>query len=431
MKTLRLPTLLLLGAAGLPRANAQVPPEAADDEPAGYTPATSSPGLTFGGYLDVGFADAQGNGTSFHPADTRLPADYGVDTFATAINSRGEVASTDAGGRFTNGFVPRSAGIGGRPTALINTVSFDVKYEAPSTPVMVFSRVQLMPRFGDRGSESRVLLEQAFGRLIPFDTQELALSVGKIDSVFGVEYLENQANLRTGITPSLLARYTTGTPVGAKLFYRLQIAPLWSALSLNAAATNAPPFVDSLQAPEVSLTGRPVASGRLGYELNLPGIQLKLGGSAMAGPRNDQGDPDAAQRALGADARASLLGLSLTGEWVKVDQDAGTGADKQTGLGLQTLASAFHARGFYVVAAWEVPWALDALRKATIYGRFEQRRAWFEGFTALTVRRITAGLRLDLWELLALKGEYLLNQEVDGAPNVDNDVVVASAVLSF
>ena len=70
---------------------------------------------------------------------------------------------------------------------------------------------------------------------MPFDSQELALSVGKFDSVFGIEYLDNQANIRTGITPSLIARYTTGQSIGAKLFYRLQIAPLWSALSLNVA----------------------------------------------------------------------------------------------------------------------------------------------------------------------------------------------------
>ena len=51
---------------------------------------------------------------------------------------------------------------------------------------------------------------------MPFDAPELALTVGKFDSVFGIEYLENQANIRTGITPSLIARYTTGQSLGAK-----------------------------------------------------------------------------------------------------------------------------------------------------------------------------------------------------------------------
>ena len=58
-----------------------------------------------------------------------MPADYGVDTFAPAVNSRGDVASTDSGpGAFVNGFLPRSAGIGGRPSFLLNTLNVDLKY---------------------------------------------------------------------------------------------------------------------------------------------------------------------------------------------------------------------------------------------------------------------------------------------------------------
>src|SRR5262245_64389040 len=77
---------------------------AAAQEIEGYSPADSAPALSWGGYFDVGFADAAGDGTSFHPLDARLPADYGVDPFATAVNTRGDVAATNAGDRFTNGF---------------------------------------------------------------------------------------------------------------------------------------------------------------------------------------------------------------------------------------------------------------------------------------------------------------------------------------
>jgi len=417
--------LLLLGSAA---ARAQ------DGEPEsdGYTPGEAAPAWAWSGYVDVGFANAEGNGTSFSPDDTRLPADYGVDPFATAVNSRGDVASTDAGGRFTNGFLPYSMGIGGRPSAFINTVSFDLLYAPRSTPVSVFSRVQLLPRFSRQtGSETRLFLEQAFGKVSPFSTVELSLSVGRFDSVFGIEYLENQANLRTGITPSLVARYTTGTGLGAKAFYRLQIAPLWSALSLNVAATNGGTFVAALQPQEISLTGRPVGSGRLGYELNTPVLQLKLGGSGLYGPRNDQGDPKTLQKAFGADARLYLLGLSLAGEYVHVDEERGPGNDKSTGAGAQTGASAFHVRGFYVWAAYELPLQAGFLHRVTIYGRYDHRHAWFEGFLPVTVQRWTGGLRLDLWETLALKGEYLRNLEGGGAPPVPNDVIAASAVFSF
>jgi hypothetical protein len=418
---------LLLAGEAVAQPETEAPPA----EPEGYAPAESGPSWVVAGYVDVGVAKAQGDGSSFHPLDTRLPADYVVDAFAPAVNSRGDVASADPHGRFTNGFLPSSLGIGGRTSAFVNTVDLDLRYDAHPAPVLTFARAQLLPRFTATGSETRLFLEQAFARVSPLRSQELAITVGRFDSVFGIEYLENEANLRTGITPSLVARYTTGHPLGAKAFYRVQIAPLWSAVTLNAAATDGGTFVEALQPAEISLTGRPVGSARLGYELDLPGFQLKLGGSGLVGPRNDQGDPGAEQRALGADARIYFAGLSLAGEYVHVDEDAGSAADKRTGAGPQTLASEFHARGFYGLAAWELPFSFGALRRVTIYVRGEQRHAWFEGFTPVTVQRLTGGLRVDLWEVLALKAEYLHNREVAGAPDVPNDVATASAVFSF
>jgi hypothetical protein len=413
-------------------------PDAADETPSendsdGYTPPAEGPGappsVVVGGYVDVGFARAQGDGTSFAPGDTRLPADYGVDTFATAVNSRGDVASTDSHGLLVNGFLPHSVGIGGHPSFLVNTVAADLKYAPPSTPLTMFTRVLVLPRFSDTGDATRVVVEQAFGRVIPFDALEAALAVGKFDSVFGIEYLDNESNIRTGITPSLIARYTTGQSVGAKLFFRQQIAPLWSALSINAAVTNQGTFVDALQTPDVSLTGVPVGSVRLGYELNLRRVQAKLGASGMYGPRNDQSDKNATQRAEGADLRIAVAGLYLNAEAVKVDEDSG--GPKTNDSGEHPLASGFHGRGFYGQLAYA--WALDAgpLHKLTPYARYEQRHAWFDGFTPITVDRITAGLRVDLWESVIVKAEMLVNRELAGAPNVANNVQTASVVYSW
>ena len=202
------------------------------------------------GYVDFGFADAGGNGTSFPPGDNRVPADYGVDTFATAVNSRGDVASIDAGGRVTNGFLPRSVNIGGRPSFLLNVVNQDLRYQAAHVPVMAFVRLQLLPRWGGdgAGNVTPLFVEQAFGRVTPIEGRELFVAGGKFDSVFGIEYLENSSVFRTGITPSLFARYTTGTALGLKAFYRQQIPALWSAVSLNLAGTNGTNFVEALAA---------------------------------------------------------------------------------------------------------------------------------------------------------------------------------------
>jgi hypothetical protein len=416
-------------------ARAQTPPAEAEqvNDSDGYTPpvegAGAPPAVTVGGYVDVGFAHAGGDGTSFAPGDVRVPADYGVDTFAPAVNSRGDVASTDSGGRVVNGFLPRSVGIGGRASPLVSTVDVDLKYVSAAAPLTVFTRLQYLPRFAAAGDASRFVVEQAFGRVVPFDAVELALAAGKFDSVFGIEYLDNQANIRTGVTPSLIARYTTGQSLGAKLFYRVQIAPAWSALSLNVAATTSGSFVDSLQTPDVSLTGKPVATGRLGYELNLRALQVKLGGSAMYGPRNDQHDASAHQKALGGDLRVALAGLYLNAEIVRVDEEQG--GPKTTPLGSFPVSSAFHARGGYGQLAYAA--ALDAgpLRKLTLYGRYDRRHAWFEGFTPITVDRFTAGLRIDLWESLIVKGELVWNRELAGAPDVANNVQTTSVVYTW
>jgi hypothetical protein len=395
------------------------------------------------GYIDVGYVKAGGNGSSFRPGDTRVPADYGVDPFAPAVNSRGEVASTDSRGVFTNGFLPRSVGIGGAASFLLNTADVDFRYTPPELPVMIFTRLQLMPRFDtDESTASeyqqlafgqlvtRVLLEQAFGRLTPLKSSELAISIGKFDSVFGIEYLDNQANFRVGVTPSLMARYTTGQSVGVKLFYRYQIPAILGAVTLNGAATNGGTFVESLQAPDRSLTGLPVWSGRLGVEINLARVSIKLGASGVLGPRNDQLDASAEQALWGIDGRIVSSTLTLSGELVHVSESESSIPGKLTGLGMFPIASGFLARGFWLQAAEELPLGRAPIR-VTLYGRYDHRHAAFHGFTPVTVDRITLGMNLGLADSLQLKGEVLVNRELEGAPQVDNNVYTSSAVWTW
>src|SRR5262249_55987193 len=229
------------------------------------------------------------------------------------------------------------------------------------------------------GDNTRLVLEQAFGRITPLRNAELAISVGKFDSVFGIEYLDNQANFRVGVTPSLIARYTTGQSVGVKVFYRVQIIPASSAISLNVAATNSGTFVESLQGPSRSLTGVPVVSARLGYELNLERVSLKLGGSASFGPRNDQLEGSGSQqKLLGVAARLVVPTLTVSGEFVHVNEDEAAGM-KVTGQFAFPFVTEFYAHGYYVQAAEELPLKIAPFR-ITVYGRYERRTAEFEGF---------------------------------------------------
>jgi hypothetical protein len=420
-----------------------LPPEEPPPEEPVTGPTPEAAPLVVTGYVDVGFAKAQGDGTSYPPnymppiADA--PVDYYVDTFAPMVNSRGDVASNlNPPNTMVNGFSPRSAGIGGKPSFLLNTADVDLRYSATELPVMVFTRIQLVPRlYGPdvtdgqmAGDYTRLVVEQAFGKITPLKNAELAISVGKFDSVFGIEYLENQANFRVGVTPSLISRYTTGQSVGAKVFYRVQIIPASSAVSINVAATNNGTFVEPLQGSSRSLSGVPVGSMRLGYELNLERISLKLGASASYGPRNDQAaGSDAKQTLYGFDVRLVVPTLTLSGEFVHVDQkDAG--GQKVTGVAVFPMVTEFYAHGLYVQVAEELPLQIAPFR-LTIYGRYDRRTAEFEGFTEITVDRITGGVNVGIGENLAVKAEYLANREIVAAPAVDNNVFTSSVVWTW
>jgi hypothetical protein len=460
------------GAPATPPArplNLAAPPPADDPAPGAIEPAeevtppppsNASP-LVITGYVDVGFAKAQGNGTSF-PASFATtppggPADYYVDTFAPAVNSRGEAASVAAPpGTTIAGFLPRSAGIGGKPSFLINTADVDLRYTAPELPIMIFTRLQVLPRLYNpipmttpptpdtsegipAGEYTRLYLEQAFGRITPLKSAELAISLGKFDSVFGIEYLDNEANFRVGVTPSLIARYTTGQSTGLKVFYRTQIIPAASAISVNVAATNSGTFVEALQGPSRSLTGQPILSGRLGYELNLPRMSIKVGGSAEYGPRNDQYvTTDAPETLLGFDVRIILPTLVLSGEYVHVEEEdageslPGVTVPKLAGTGGYPEIAEFYAHGFWIQAAEQLPLSIDPFR-VTLYARYEQRHGQFPDFPGATimVARITGGVNVGLGENLQLKAEYLVNQELEGAPEVANNVFTSSAVWTW
>jgi hypothetical protein len=107
---------------------------------------------------------------------------------------------------------------------------------------------------------------------------------------------------------------------------------------------------------------------------------------------------------------------------------------KLAGTGPFPEVAVFYAHGFWLQAAEELPLPIDpALFRATLYARYEQRHADFPGYNGadIEVDRITAGLNLGLGESLQLKAEYLVNREVEGAPQVANNVFTSSAVWTW
>ena len=70
---------------------------------------------------------------------------------------------------------------------------------------------------------------------LPTRSGRTSIFFGKFDSVVGIEYRDRKAVQRFGITPSLIARYTVGTPLGIKARTKLGESE-W--LILAAAITN-------------------------------------------------------------------------------------------------------------------------------------------------------------------------------------------------
>jgi hypothetical protein len=191
------------------------------------------------GYGDIGLFATQGDGTGFRRdiGHEMFPshADFGWvfygDLLATQINSRGDAADLgQAPGvdRFD------SVHSQGNLTFLVNELNLTV--DAGLGPHALFtSSVNFTPRtggdfrLGDSFDVDIVQLEW-----MPTDEGKTSIFLGKVDSVLGIEYKSRKAPDRFGITPSLIARYTTGSAVGIKARSKLA----GDHIVLSAAVTN-------------------------------------------------------------------------------------------------------------------------------------------------------------------------------------------------
>src|SRR5205814_7258198 len=154
------------------------------------------------------------------------------DILAPAVNSRGEVADLgDAPG------VDRYDTINSRgaPGFVLNELNLALRSALGST-ALISASVNFNPRTGNDFRLGDVFdVDLAQIEWMPTESQRTSVFVGKIDSVLGIEYRDRKSDRRFGVTPSLIARYTTGTALGLKV--RSKFGPDdW--LVLAAALTN-------------------------------------------------------------------------------------------------------------------------------------------------------------------------------------------------
>jgi hypothetical protein len=388
--------------------------------------------LTWNGYVDFGFFAPNGNrgagwiqdlGNVYFPQYSNYSWTFLGDILATAVNTRGEPA--DLGNEMATGLAtPRLDSINsdGAPGFIVNEVNLRPKY-ALSENAILRSSINFAPRTGDNF---------ALGDMVDVDLAELeyvltkdgktSIFAGKMLPVFGIEYKERKADQRFGITPSLVARYTTGSQLGLKI--RSKLLDDW--LVLAASVTNNSSTWESFHFySEVDknigkfLNGRVAISAPIGRFLRNDD-RLELGVSGEWGSQD---------RATNNEGKTWFAGIDLQYLGVSYALKAQVMQGKSPGLADQGVWGLDLKTSGYVEVNWMVLARLGFLIRAEI--RDALVTLGTERIYVTKQARFTGGLRVVFNPHIAAKLEYLHNQEYGGIPQFTNDVFTSSLVLSF
>ncbi|HET7504132.1 MAG TPA: hypothetical protein VFK02_24090, partial [Kofleriaceae bacterium] len=374
------------------------------------------------GYGDLGLFATQGDGTGFRrdighkvfPGRSEFGWVFYGDLLATQVNSRGDVADL--------GHAPGvdrfdSVHSEGNLTFLVNELNLGVQAGLGSSALFT-SSVNFTPRTGtDFRLGDSFDLDLAQLEWMPTRDGNTSIFIGKVDSVLGIEYKERKAPERFGITPSLIARYTTGTAIGIKA--RTKLAG--DHLVLSAAVTNGSFGTEQFHFyRETDSNNFKTLSGRAALRFPVGAGTLELGPSGQWGTQDGLPDDGGAMWFVGADAELAMPRFDIKAQWLK---------GKAPGDEVTMTYALELKQGGYVETNVIVTPILG------LSGRAELRDAEVRQGTArlyITKNwRATAGMRLIFSPHAILKAEYSHNGEYGGSPSIPDDVVTTSAVMAF
>jgi hypothetical protein len=389
------------------------------------------PSVTVAGYADFGFFAAQGdgsgimrdNGNKLFPS---MAGQYGWvflgDILAPTMNSRGEAADLgEAAG------APRfdSVHSHGNPSFIINEINMTMN-AGLGEHVLSTASVNFMPRTGHDFSIGDFMeVDIAQVEWTPTQSGKTSIFVGKFDSVLGIEYRDRKANQRFGITPSLLARYTTGTALGLKIRSKFGASD-W--LTVAGAVTNGSNTTEQFHFyDEVDSNAGKTASGRISVKYPGDAFELELGVSGSYGAQDRARDSSGAMWFAGVDLLGHMGSVDIKAQWLK-GEAPGNPMDAAYGLKLH--------QGAYL----ELDWMLTRYFGLIGRGEFRDALVWLgdpgavEGANRAYLTkswRATVGAKAVLHQKIALKAEYLRNGEYGGIPGIANDVFTSSLLFSF
>jgi len=374
------------------------------------------------GYGDLGFFATQGDGAGFRrdaghgvfPDHSQIAWVFYGDLLATMVNSRGDVADLgEAPGvdRFD------SINSNGNPSFLVNELSLGVNAGLGDRALFT-SSVNFTPRTGTDfrlGDSFDVDLAQL--EWLPFANGKTSIFVGKVDSVIGIEYKTRKPTQRFGITPTLLARYTTGPAVGLKSRSKF----FGDHLIVAASVTNGSFGTEQFHFHnEVDTNAFKTLSGRVSLRVPVANGTLEIGPSGQWGAQDGAPDGTGMMWTAGVDAEFENSRLDVKAQWLKA-KSPGDEVAQQYSLNL-------HNGGYLEANVILTP-------IIGLIGRAEFRDAEVQqGMERLYITknwRATAGVRLIFNPNAILKAEFSHNGEYGGVPSIPDDVFTTSAVMAF
>ncbi len=377
--------------------------------------------VKLGGYSDLGFFATQGDGSGVRrdaghilfPDKSMYSWVFYGDLLAPTVNSRGDVASL---GNLPGVQRFDSIHSDGAPTFLVNELNLTANAGLGDHALLTAS-TNFTPRSGNNfalGDSFDVDLAQL--EWMPTDDGKTSIFVGKVDSVMGIEYKTRKAPQRFGITPTLLARYTTGTAVGLKARSKLfgDKVILAGAVTNGSFGTEQFHFYD-----EVDTNAFKTLSGRAALRLPL-GQLFEIGGSGQYGTQDGAPNGAGAMWFVGVDAELDLGRVDFRGQWLK-GKAPGDPVSMAYGLDLH--------QGGYLEGDIIITSVLGLITRA----EFRDADVWqgMERFYITRNWRAVGGFRLSLSPNALVKAEYLHNGEYGGVPSIPDDLVTTSAVFAF
>jgi hypothetical protein len=386
----------------------------------------------FSGYLDVGFFSTEGNGagTRTDLGNVYFPEYAGVvpdswvflgDPLSTAVNSRGEPADTGESRAVT--FDPIDSR--GKSSFIVNALNLGMLVGLGDTASLVGS-VDFVPRGRDVSDPlahfvgDYVDVKLAYGEWRPeLQRLSLALQVGKFDSVVGREYRSLESPDRTGITPSLICRYTCGRPLGIKARLKL----LDDALIANLSVTNGSHATEGFPlSDEIDRNQWKTVAGRLSY---LAAGRVDLGLSGAIGAQDLQTSEGVHQWHIGGDLHIDWKDFELTAELAK-----GRAYGETSPMAPRCdVAACIRYAGAYGLLSHRLTNELEP------YARVDWRDALHRSGASYVyvsqLMRYTIGLRSELGAHVIIKAEATLNRELGRLPQFPNNVFTTSLLLKY